>query len=103
MSGELRPIEPGRYGVTLMMPWGQEVPAEMIMATRDGWSRRPEAQDPRWSAYPLGPVVLAIRLLAPPAQAPDPPKPSPPSPPPRHRGRTAPVRLPRSPVPGEWN
>ncbi len=60
---ELRPSGPGRYRFTVQTPWGQKVPAELLVGTKAGWDRRPEASDPRWTAYPVGPAVLAIRLL----------------------------------------
>ncbi|GIW86143.1 MAG: hypothetical protein KatS3mg108_0467 [Isosphaeraceae bacterium] len=53
----------GRYAVWVAMPWGVRVPGEMLVATRWGWSRRPEAHDPRWTAYGIGPAVVAVRLL----------------------------------------
>ena len=62
MNEELRPIGPGRYACRLAMPWGQEVPAELIVATRRGWRRRPESRDARWAAFAVGPVVLALFL-----------------------------------------
>lgn len=59
----LQPIGPGRFRVTLTTPWGQAVPAEMLVATSHGWPDRDEAHDPRWSAFPVGPAVVALRFL----------------------------------------
>ena len=70
---ELRPIGPGRYRGRLRLPWGREVAAEVLVGTRQGWSRRPEAADGRWTAYEVGPAVVAIRLLG----GLEPPTPSP--------------------------
>jgi hypothetical protein len=66
----LQPIGPGRFLVTLRTPWGQEVPAEMLLTTARGWPERDEAQDPRWSALAVGPAVVALRLLGTPAPRP---------------------------------
>ena len=60
---ELRLDGPGRYRFTVHTPWGQKVPAEPLLARREGWDQRPEASDPRWTAYVVGPAVVAIRLL----------------------------------------
>lgn len=68
---ELRPVGPGRYATTLRLPWGQEVPAELLVASRRGWSRRPESRDPRWAVYEVGPAVVAIRLPGGPGAASD--------------------------------
>lgn len=73
---ELRPSGAGVYRFTIQTPWGQQIPAEMLLATRSGWARRPEASDPRWTAYPVGPAVLAIRLLGGLPKARTPPDPS---------------------------
>lgn len=99
---ELRPLGPGRYAFTMATPWGQEIPAELIMATPAGWRERPESRDPRWSAYEVGPIILAIRLEAPPIPAPA-----------KSASVTstglaasrcaASLRLPFSMVPAEWN
>jgi hypothetical protein len=51
-----------RYAFTLRTPWGQDVPAEVIVTTARGWAERPESRNPRWSAYPVGPAIVAIRL-----------------------------------------
>jgi hypothetical protein len=59
---DFRQIGRNRYAFTWTAPWGQEVPAEMIVTTPRGWAERPEARNPRWSAYPVGPAVVAIRL-----------------------------------------
>lgn len=59
---DFRRVGPGRYAFTWQTPWGQDVPAEMIVTTARGWIERPEARNPRWSAYPVGPAVVAIRL-----------------------------------------
>lgn len=57
------PVGPGRFRVVLLAPWGQGLPAEMLVTTARGWGDREEAQDPRWSAFPVGPAVVAFRLL----------------------------------------
>lgn len=99
MSEELRPVGPGRYAFSVKTPWGQAIPAELIVSTAAGWPERPEARDPRWSAYPVGPLVLAIRLIG--------GQPGPPVEPAPSRAacpaRPAAPRLPASPVPAEWN
>jgi hypothetical protein len=97
MSNELRPIGPGRYAFTLNTPWGQAIPAEVIVATVAGWSEHPEARDGRWTAYRLGPIVLALRLLGGLTGPPPPSGVTKAARPPR------PAALPRSPVPAEWN
>jgi hypothetical protein len=61
-DNELRRVGPGRFVFRWVTPWGQAVPAEMIVTTARGWSERAEARNPRWSAYPVGPAVVAIRL-----------------------------------------
>jgi hypothetical protein len=66
----LQPIGPGRFLVTLTTPWGQELPAELLLATAKGWPERDEAHDPRWAAFPLGPAVVALRLLGTPPPRP---------------------------------
>jgi hypothetical protein len=58
-----RPLGDGCYAVLVKMPWGELVPAQVLVASREGWFRRPESGDVRWSAYPVGPAVVAIRLL----------------------------------------
>ena len=60
---ELRSVGPGRYRVEVRLPWGREVPAEMLVGTWRGWSRRPEASDASWTAFEVGPAVVAVRLL----------------------------------------
>jgi hypothetical protein len=60
---ELRPLGPGRYATWVRGPWGQAIAAEMLVATREGWADRPEAGDPRWAAFAVGPTVVAFRLL----------------------------------------
>lgn len=95
MKGGLRPIGSGRYACMLATPWGQELPAEVILATVGGWPDRPEARDPRWAAYRVGPIVLAIHLVGdlPSVRANE-----------MFRDRcSAGVRLPHSPIPAEWN
>ncbi len=62
LQDELRPVGPGRYAFTLMTPWGQAVPAEMLVASGRGWDRRSESRDGGWSAFAVGPAVVAIRL-----------------------------------------
>lgn len=60
---DFRQIGRNRFAFTWRAPWGQEVPAEVIVTTARGWAERPEARNPRWAAYPVGPaVVVAIRL-----------------------------------------
>lgn len=85
LPDELRPVGPGRYGFVLRLPWGQEVPAELLVACRRGWGRRPEASDPQWSAFEVGPAMVAIRLVGP---APRTPGDLAPGPPRRVRRRT---------------
>ncbi|MBX6315685.1 MAG: hypothetical protein IRY99_22635 [Isosphaeraceae bacterium] len=63
MRDDLRAIGPNRYATTVVTPWGQRVAAEVIITTRQGWGRWPEAEDARWAAYRVGPAVIAIRLL----------------------------------------
>lgn len=58
-----RRVGRGRYVTTVRMPWGVDEAAEIIVGTRGGWLDRTEARDPRWTAYPIGPAMLAIRLL----------------------------------------
>lgn len=58
-----RPLGGGRYAVLVRMPWGELVPGQVLVTSREGWGRRPEASDASWSAYPIGPAVVAIRLL----------------------------------------
>jgi hypothetical protein len=62
MGGDLERLGGGRFAVALRLPWGQRVPAELLVGTLRGWRERPEAADPRWAAYPIGPMVLALRL-----------------------------------------
>jgi hypothetical protein len=63
LLGELRVLGPGRFATRVRAPWGQEIEAEMMVATREGWADRPESADPRWSAFAAGPAVVAIRLI----------------------------------------
>jgi hypothetical protein len=63
-----RRIGAGRYAVMVRLPWGTVEPAEVLVATRSGWPRRPESRDPRWTSYMIGPAVLAIRLAGLPAR-----------------------------------
>lgn len=63
MVKDFRPIGPGRFRILLGTPWGQALPAEMLLSTRAGWPRRAEAVDPRWAAFVVGPVVIGMRLL----------------------------------------
>jgi hypothetical protein len=58
-----RPLGGGCYAVLVQMPWGELVPAQVMVVTREGWNRRLESGDDRWNAYPVGPAVVAIRLL----------------------------------------
>ena len=92
MLDELQKTGPDRYEITMTTPWGQAVPAELILATRKGWSQRPESRDSHWAAFLVGPVVVAIRLqssLSPASAAPEPtPEPEPAM---------------AWPVPAEWN
>jgi hypothetical protein len=60
---ELRPVRPGRFATRVRAPWGSMVPAEMLVASRAGWADRPEARDPRWVAFAVGPAVVALRLV----------------------------------------
>jgi hypothetical protein len=62
MKDEFRQIGPGRYAIAMTTPWGQAVPAEMILTTARGWADRPEAADGRWATLPVGPVMIALRL-----------------------------------------
>lgn len=73
---DLRPAGPGRYRFSIQTPWGQTLPAELLLSTRSGWPLRPEAADPCWTAYPVGPAILAIRLLGGLPRARTPPDPS---------------------------
>ncbi len=59
----VQPLGPGRFRVWLVAPWGQGLPAEMLVTTAKGWPDREEARDPRWTAFPVGPAVVAFRLL----------------------------------------
>jgi hypothetical protein len=61
-GNDFRQVGRNRYTFTWRAPWGQVVPAEVIVTTARGWAERPEARSPRWSAYPVGPAVVAIRL-----------------------------------------
>jgi hypothetical protein len=61
-DNDFRRIGPRRYAFTWRTPWGQEVPAEMILTSAKGWSSRPEARNPRWVTYAVGPALVAIRL-----------------------------------------
>lgn len=81
---EFRPLGPGRYACSLTTPWGQSVPAEVIVTTRRGWRQRPESRDGRWSAFPIGPAVIAIRVRGTIPASPGPP-------------------VAKWPVPAEWN
>lgn len=76
MLEEFRQVGPGRYACLLMAPWGQEIPAEVIVTTSRGWFDRPEAGDERWLAYPVGPAIVAVRLRGglPQMPAPGPPE-----------------------------
>ena len=58
-----RPLGGGRYAVLIRMPWGELVPGQVIVASRPGWMRRPESDDPHWSAYPVGSAIVAVRLM----------------------------------------
>ncbi len=106
MNDELRAIGPGRYAITVTTPWG-EVPAELIVATQRGWPERLESRDPRWAAYSCGPIVLAVRLKGNQVSPTTGPKAASAVPPtmtvPSHPMRPGAIRLPRSPVPAEWN
>lgn len=53
----------GRYAVWLSMPWGVDVPALLVVSSLWGWRSRPESLDERWTAFAIGPAVLAIRLV----------------------------------------
>lgn len=61
-GNDFRQIGRNRFVFTWTTPWGQEVPAEVIVTTARGWAERPEARNPRWTVYPVGPAVVAIRL-----------------------------------------
>ncbi len=63
MHDDLRPIGSGRFAFSMNTPWGQRIPAELLVTTRRGWANRPESRDERWTAYAVGPAVMAIRLL----------------------------------------
>lgn len=54
----------GRYAVWVGMPWGVEVPALVQVTSLWGWPRRPEARDPLWTAYTIGPAIVAVRLIS---------------------------------------
>jgi hypothetical protein len=64
MSGQIfSQIAPGRFSFRWRTPWGQDVPAEILVSTRRGWPHRDEASDPRWAAFEVGPAIVAIRLM----------------------------------------
>lgn len=57
-------IGPNRYLVMARMPWGTTERAEVLVVAEHGWEARHESRDPRWSAFRVGPVVIAIRFDA---------------------------------------
>ncbi len=69
MARDFRPLGQGRYRVLLRAPWGQEVAAELILSTPEGWAECAEAGDRVWVAYTVGPVVMGIKLVGDGAQA----------------------------------
>lgn len=82
-DSDFRRMGCGRYGFDWEAPWGQSVPAEMMVVPARGWPERPESRDPRWATFPVGPTVVAIRLLGGiPTRAP--------SPSPKHRALVKP-------------
>lgn len=62
MVRDFHPIGPGRFRVSLRSPWGQRIPAEMVLSTRRGWPHRREAREAGWAAFPVGPLVIGLRL-----------------------------------------
>lgn len=61
-EGLWRLVGPNRYAVLVRMPWGTLEAAEVLVSTHVGWNLRRESRDPRWTAYLVGPAVLAIRF-----------------------------------------
>jgi hypothetical protein len=47
---------------TWMAPWGQSIPAELLVMTARSWREHPASSDPAWAAFTVGPAMLAIRL-----------------------------------------
>ena len=82
MPADFQAIGPGRFEMAVRMPWGEDVPAEVLVTTARGWKDRPESRDGSWTAFRVGPAMVAVRLLG---------------------ERPAAWGLPRSMVPAEWN